>query len=78
MRPVAGSDGDPRRRGSLFVGGIPKRAGPDRMRRASRVLAKRNERWSSASRFFDPPDVDAAFAQAAAIAATWHVVAPPP
>lgn len=24
-------------------------------------------------RFFDPPDVDAAFAQAAAIAATWHV-----
>jgi len=29
-------------------------------------------------RFFDPPDVDAAFAQAAAIAATWHVGAPPP
>ena len=24
-------------------------------------------------RFFDPPDIDAAFAQAAAIAATWHV-----
>jgi len=33
---------------------------------------------SSASRFFDPPGVDGAFAQAAAIAATWHVVAPPP
>ena len=29
-------------------------------------------------RFFDPPDVDAAFAQAAAIAATWHVGTPPP
>ena len=29
-------------------------------------------------RFFDPPEVDAAFAQAAAIAATWHVGAPPP
>jgi len=29
-------------------------------------------------RFFDPPDVDAAFAQAAAIAATWHIGAPPP
>jgi hypothetical protein len=28
-------------------------------------------------RFFDPPDVDAAFAQAAAIAATWQVVPPP-
>jgi hypothetical protein len=29
-------------------------------------------------RFFDPPDVDAAYAQAAAIAATWHVGPPPP
>lgn len=29
-------------------------------------------------RFFDPPDVDAAFAQAAAIAATWEIGAPPP
>jgi hypothetical protein len=29
-------------------------------------------------RFFDPPDVDAAFAQAAAIAATWHLGPPPP
>ena len=29
-------------------------------------------------RFFDPPDVDAAYAQAAAIAATWRVGAPPP
>jgi hypothetical protein len=29
-------------------------------------------------RFFDPPDVDAAFAQAAAIAATWRMGAPPP
>jgi hypothetical protein len=29
-------------------------------------------------RFFDPPDVDAAFAQAAAIAATWEFRAPPP
>jgi hypothetical protein len=29
-------------------------------------------------RFFDPPDVDAAFAEAAAIAATWQVAAPPP
>lgn len=29
-------------------------------------------------RFFDPPDVDAAFAQAAAIAATWQIGAPPP
>lgn len=29
-------------------------------------------------RFFDPPDVDAAFAQAAAIAATWRIGAPPP
>lgn len=29
-------------------------------------------------RFFDPPDVDAAFAQAAAIAATWQLGAPPP
>jgi hypothetical protein len=29
-------------------------------------------------RFFDPPDVDGAFAQAAAIAATWHFRAPPP
>jgi hypothetical protein len=29
-------------------------------------------------RFFDPPDVDAAFAQAAAIAATWQVGAPLP
>ena len=29
-------------------------------------------------RFFDPPDVDAAFAQAGAIAATWQVGAPPP
>jgi hypothetical protein len=28
-------------------------------------------------RFFDPTDVDAAFAQAAAIAATWQVVPPP-
>jgi hypothetical protein len=28
-------------------------------------------------RFFDPPNVDAAFAQAAAIAATWQVRAPP-
>jgi len=28
-------------------------------------------------RFFDPPDVDAAFAQAASIAATWQVRAPP-
>ena len=27
-------------------------------------------------RFFDPPDVDAAFAEAAAIAATWQVGAP--
>jgi len=77
MRPVAGSDGDPRRRGSLFRSN-PKRGGLGRTRRASRVLAKRNEPWSSASRFFDPPDVDAVFAQAAGIAATWHVVAPPP
>lgn len=29
-------------------------------------------------RFFDPPDVDSAFAQAAAIAATWQFRAPPP
>lgn len=29
-------------------------------------------------RFVDPADADAAFAQAAAIAATWHVGAPPP
>jgi hypothetical protein len=29
-------------------------------------------------RFFDPPDVDAAFAQAAAIAATWHLGASAP
>jgi hypothetical protein len=29
-------------------------------------------------RFFDPPDVDAAFAQAAAIAATWHLGPPLP
>jgi hypothetical protein len=29
-------------------------------------------------RFFDPPDVDAAFAQAASIAATWQLGAPPP
>jgi len=29
-------------------------------------------------RFFDPPDVDAAFAQAGAIGATWQVGAPPP
>jgi len=29
-------------------------------------------------RFFDPPDLDAAFAQAAAIAATWRMGAPPP
>jgi hypothetical protein len=29
-------------------------------------------------RFFDPPDVDAAFAQAAAIAATWQMGASPP
>jgi hypothetical protein len=29
-------------------------------------------------RFFDPPDVEAAYAQAAAIAATWHVGAPSP
>jgi hypothetical protein len=29
-------------------------------------------------RFFDPPDVDAAFAQAAAIAATWQIRTPPP
>jgi len=29
-------------------------------------------------RFFDPPDVDAAFAEAAAIAATWQVGASPP
>jgi hypothetical protein len=29
-------------------------------------------------RFFDPPNVDAAFAQAAAIAATWGVGAPQP
>lgn len=29
-------------------------------------------------RFFDPPNVDTAFAQAAAIAATWQVGAPPP
>jgi hypothetical protein len=29
-------------------------------------------------RFFDPPNADAAFAQAAAIAATWHVGAPAP
>ena len=29
-------------------------------------------------RFFDPPDVDAAFAQAAAIAATWQLGAPAP
>jgi hypothetical protein len=28
-------------------------------------------------RFFDPPDVDAAFAQAAAIAATWHIASTP-
>ena len=28
-------------------------------------------------RFFDPPDVDAAFAQAAAIAATWQIASPP-
>jgi len=29
-------------------------------------------------RFFDPPDVDTAFAQAGAIAATWQVGAAPP
>ena len=29
-------------------------------------------------RFFDPPDVDAAFAQAAAIAATWQIGSPAP
>jgi hypothetical protein len=29
-------------------------------------------------RFFDPPDVDAAFAEAAAIAATWQFRAPQP
>ena len=29
-------------------------------------------------RFFDPPDLDAQFAQAAAIAATWQFRAPPP
>jgi len=29
-------------------------------------------------RFFDPSDADAAFADAAAIAATWHLGAPPP
>jgi hypothetical protein len=29
-------------------------------------------------RFFDPPDVDAAFAEAAAIAATWQIGAPAP
>ena len=29
-------------------------------------------------RFFDPPDVDAAFAQAASIAATWQARTPPP
>ena len=29
-------------------------------------------------RFFDPPDLDAGFAQAAAIAATWRMGAPPP
>ena len=29
-------------------------------------------------RFFDPPDVDAAFAQAASIAATWKPGGPPP
>jgi hypothetical protein len=29
-------------------------------------------------RFFDPPDADGAFAQAAAIAATWQFRAPPP
>ena len=28
-------------------------------------------------RFFDPPDVDAAFAQAAAIAATWQIASRP-
>ncbi len=28
-------------------------------------------------RFFDPPDVDAAFAQAAAIAATWQIASQP-
>jgi hypothetical protein len=27
-------------------------------------------------RFFDPPDVDAAFAPAAAIAATWRISGP--
>ena len=29
-------------------------------------------------RFFDPPDVDTAFAQAAAIAATWQIGTPAP
>ena len=42
------------------------------------AIAMRTSGSALQFRFFDPPDVDTAFAQAAAIAATWHVGAPRP
>ncbi|MDP9274217.1 MAG: YIP1 family protein [Chloroflexota bacterium] len=42
------------------------------------AIALRTSGGALQFRFFDPPDVDAAFAQAAAIAATWQLGAPPP
>jgi hypothetical protein len=42
------------------------------------TIAVRTSGGALQFRFFDPPDVDAVFAEAAAIAATWQFRAPPP
>ena len=42
------------------------------------TIALRTSGGALQFRFFDPPDVDAAFAQAAAIAATWKIGSPAP
>jgi len=41
------------------------------------TIATRTSGGALQFRFFDPPDVEAAFAEAAAIAATWHFGTPP-
>ena len=41
------------------------------------AIAVRTNGMALQFRFFDPPDVDAAFAQAEAIAATWHIATTP-
>jgi hypothetical protein len=103
MRPVAGSDGDPRKRGSLFLvesTGFAARTSERSIESINGLVAVddradgtyegrhiatrqfaivvRANGMALQFRFFDPPDVDAAFAQVAAIAATWRIGAPPP